>query len=157
MKVTRKPGPAAQHLRQMIKDVESKRLAVGFFDTSKYPNGTPVAYVASIQEFGSPPIPPRPFMRPAIAANKQEWTDILRKGMKAVIDGRATVEQVYGQVGMRAAGQVSQEISNVFTPPLAAATIAARQAKRKTPGVSTKPLVDTGLMIQSVSSKVEDK
>lgn len=157
MKVTRKPGPAAHHLRQMMKDVASKRLAVGWFDTAKYPDGTPVAAVAARNEFGDPPVPPRPFMRPAMAENKAEWADLIRKGFKASIDGKATVEQVYGQVGMRAAGQVSSQIASVFIPPLSTSTIAARQAKRKTPGVSTKPLVDTGLMIQSVSSKVEDK
>jgi HK97 gp10 family phage protein len=157
MKITRKEGVPHSHIKRVMEDIARKRLSVGFFPEAKYEDGTPVAYVAAIQEFGTDTIPARPFMRPTISENRTKWVELIRKGFKAAMAGRVTITQVYGQVGMSTAGDVSRTISQVTTPPLSAATIAARQGKRKTPSVSTKPLVDTGLLIQSVTSQVQDK
>lgn len=156
MKITRTAG-VSDKLRVAAQELGKKRLRVGWFDTSKYEDGTPVAYVATIQEFGYPQggIPARPFMRPTVAEKTNEWKSTLAAGSRQIMAGRLTVEQMLGQFGMMAAGNIAQTISKIYTPPLAPATIAARAAKRKSPGVSTKPLVDTGLMIQSVSHKVE--
>ena len=45
---------------------------IGFPSGQHYPDGTNVAYVAAIQEFGAPAvnIPPRPFMQPTVKAQK---------------------------------------------------------------------------------------
>ena len=64
-------------LATAIRDIQSKKLRVGWFDTARYQDGTPVAYVAAIQEFGHGAIPPRPFMRPTIAQQRQAWRDTL--------------------------------------------------------------------------------
>lgn len=156
MVVKHTPG-ASKHLKQSITDLETKSVRVGWFDTAKYEDGTPVAYVATIHEFGSPSqnIQPRPFMRPTVAEQKGAWQSMLGRGSKRVMAGQMDVAQMLGQFGMMAAGQVAESISKVTTPQLSESTLAARQAKKKTPGVSSKPLVDTGLMIQSVSSQVE--
>ena len=159
MKVKRTGAQAHEALRRAVQDLQTKQARVGFFDTANYPDGTPVAYVATIQEFGyaAGGIPPRPFMRPTIQEQRNAWRQSLGRGAKAVLNDRLTVEQMLSQFGMSAAGDISRTISKVDTPPLADSTIAARQSKRKSPGVSRKPLVDTGLMIQSVSSDVVDK
>jgi hypothetical protein len=48
---------------------------VGFLENAKYPDGTPVAAIALIQDMGAPGagIPPRPFFRNMIAAKQGEW------------------------------------------------------------------------------------
>lgn len=147
-------------MRQAIKDLETKKVEVGFFETSKYDDaaGTPVAYVAAIQEFGYPEggIPARPFMRPTQVANSSKWTQQLAAGSKMVVAGKLTVPQMLGQFGEQVVGQVKETIASVETPPLSESTIAARKRARKSPGVSTKPLVDTALMLGSVQSKVSD-
>lgn len=55
-------------MRQAIKDLASKKVEVGFFETSKYDDaaGTPLPMSRPFQEFGYPEggIPARPFMRP---------------------------------------------------------------------------------------------
>ncbi|RIQ10307.1 hypothetical protein D0837_17670, partial [Bordetella avium] len=63
----------------------------------------------------------------------------------------------FEQVGALAAGDIARAISKVVSPPLEKSTLQARQSRKKTPGVSKKPLVDTGLMIQSVTYQVEEK
>ncbi len=156
MKVIHKPG-ASEKLRIAIKNLGDKSLRVGWFDTAVYEDGTPVAYVATIQEFGYPAggIPARPFMRPTVADKTAEWRSTLAAGARQVMNGKLTVDQMLGQFGFLAAGNIAETIRNTYTPALAQSTIYARQRKRRTAGVSTKPLIDTGLMIQSVDFKVE--
>lgn len=155
----KRSGPGAAALLQAIAQLERKQAAVGFFAHSKYPDGTPVAYVATIQELGHPAggIPPRPFMRTTADAQRDAWRDSLAKGAKAVLAGRLTPEQMLDIFAQGAAGDIRKTISQITAPPLSPRTIAARQAKRKSPGVSTKPLVDSGLLIQSVQGQVQDK
>lgn len=153
-----KSTSASDKLRAAVKAIASKKLSVGWFDTSQYQDGTPVAYVATIHEFGNPAggVPARPFMRPTIEAKTPEWKSTLAGGAHQVLNGKLTAEQMLGQVGQMAAGNIAETIASIDTPALKTSTIKARESRRKSPGVSTKPLVDTGLLIQSVNHKVED-
>ena len=145
-------------MRVAVDALASKRVSAGWFDSAKYTDGTPVAYVAAIQEFGYPQggIPARPFIRPTVASKTTEWTKLIERGGSQVMRGTMTVDQMLGQFGMLVAGQIGEAIKAVSDPPLADSTVRARERRRASPGVSRKPLVDTGLMIQSVSSRVED-
>lgn len=177
MKAKRTPGAAAEGLRQVIQGFGSKRLRVGFFETARYEDGTPVAYVASIHEWGSPPIPPRPFMRPTAAREKPAWDGHLKAGAAAVARGDVTAGQVLEQIGQLAAGDISKTISQITEPPLTRTTLLARKAKQAgeklggkrigelhaqaagsdapITGVSTKPLVFDGILISSVTFEVD--
>lgn len=143
-------------LEQILKEIESKQVQVGWFETSKYEDGTPVAYVATIQEFGHGAIPARPFMRPTMQQQREEWKSTLKKGFKRVVNDQMDAEEMLLAFGLSAAGDVASSIEAVTAPPLSQATLEARQAKKKTEGVSNKPLVDTGQMIQSVTAQVSD-
>lgn len=135
-----------------IAELPKKRAAVGFFDTAVYPDGTPVAYVATIQEFGHGAIPPRSFLRSTISEQKEAWQKTLAKGARRVLAEKLTVDQMLEAFGMQAAGQIKEKIASIMAPGLADVTIAARLRRNNT---STKPLVDTGYLISSVDSKVE--
>lgn len=157
MKVTRNQSMRVQ-LQAAMDEMRTKQVRVGWFDTAKYEDGTPVAYVATVQEFGSPKqnIPARPFMRPTVAENKQGWIKQLGQGGKLVFAGKLQYSQMIGQFGMQAAGQVAETIASVTTPALGASTLRARASRNASGQASNKPLVDTGLLIQSVSSQVEN-
>lgn len=157
MKVARKGG--ADRIRSVLKRIDKKQIRTGFFPEAQYPDGTPVAYVAAIHEFGAPQrsIPARPFMRPTAEQKKSEWGRQVAGAVRGSIDGKVDVAQAFDAIGAMAAGDIGRTISRVKTPPLKASTLRARQTRKKTPGVSKKPLVDTGLLIQSVSHVVEDK
>lgn len=183
--VKHKPGPAAESLKKALADLQSKKLRVGFFDTAKYEDGTPVAYVAAIQEFGYPggSIPARPFFRPTIEQQRNAWRESLRKGSRAAMNGKLTIGNMYEQLGASAAGDVAKTIQFVTTPPLSPITLLLRQHKKsgrkvtgktvgnaaaaagflpsegaaEAVGVSGKPLVDTGYMISQVSHQVTSK
>lgn len=160
-KVIRKPGPGANQLKVLIEGIETRNVGkVGFFETAKYPDGTPVAYVAAIQEFGSPTqgIRPRSFMRTTIAERQASWKALAASGAKAIAEGRYNIDEVLDGIGQQAAGDIRKKISSITTPALKPTTIRARArryADGGAGGASSKPLVDTGQMLNSVTNSVE--
>ncbi|WP_338885314.1 hypothetical protein [Xenorhabdus sp. TH1] len=147
------------HLKQIYDELGKKQIKVGFFEHSQYPDGTPMAYVAAIQELGYPAgnIPPRPFMRPAIRDNQAKYADLMFRAAKAAINGNITVSEGLTQIGDVAAGDIKIAIQSVTTPPLKDSTVKARANRHSKGKATNKPLVDSGLMLQSVNSSVEDK
>jgi len=156
----------------------NKQAKVGWFPSAKYEDGTNVAYVALIQEVGAPEvgIPARPFMKPAVEANKDEWASQMRKGAKAVLNGRVSVDNVLEQVGMLAASDVQVQIETGDHQELSPTTILLRKWRREgrkisgktvgeaaaavqadpslIAGVNADPLRDSGLMIATLTSQV---
>lgn len=155
-KVTRTPGPGAQQLQALLDGLGNVRGKTGWFESAKYPDGTPVAYVAAIQEFGAGKIPPRPFMRPTVAEQQAAWRESLDKGARSILSGDRTLLQVVELLTLKAAGDIAKTISEVYNPPLAEATIRARAGRNAKGMASTKPLVDTGIMINSVTGIAEE-
>jgi len=146
-------------LSELIKRVEAMgklKAEVGWLDSAKYPDGTPVALVAQTQEYGSPKqrIPPRPFVRPTIAEQNGEWSRQMGIGVKAVAGGHRTPEQVFEALGELAAGDVRMTITQVNTPELADSTKAGRARQGQE---TEKPLQATGLMLATCTSIVKEK
>ena len=160
--VTREPGDMSlDDLTIRLSGLNGKELAVGWFESARYDDQTPVAYVASIHEFGTAGkgIPPRPFMRPTITNNKGEWRNILAKQLESVVDGSLSMTNVLDRLGLLIAGQIRQTISTLHEPPLKQATIAARLRQRAdtaTVGSLNKPLVDTGTLIGTLTHEVTE-
>lgn len=162
MKVKRIPGEGKAILEKIIVEGKDTQGKVGFFESAKYENGTPVAQVAVTQEFGDPEknIPPRPFFRNAIAENQTAWKALVSKLIRAVVKGKITYHEAIEMIGLTAAGHVRKSISVLTAPALAESTIRARLRKRadgKTIGLLTKPLVDSKIMINSVTNLTEKK
>ena len=148
-------------LGERIKELDGYQAKAGWFQTARYENGVPVAYIASIHEFGVPSknIPPRPFMRPTIIAQQKNWRDLMERGAQAILHGTENSHDVMEKIGLQAAGDVAATITQIWSPPLKPATIAARARKRKDKTVTkslTKPLVDTGILLNTITSVVEE-
>ncbi|CAB5155358.1 hypothetical protein UFOVP150_3 [uncultured Caudovirales phage] len=143
------------HLAARLSGFDQLEARVGWFPEAVYEDGTPVAEVALIQNYGAPlaGIPARPFIEPTIATNESAWRKSLAAGAKMVAKGAMTAEQVLGAVGQNAAGLLQQQIANVDSPVLSASTRAYRMRN----GRNFKPLQDTGRMIASVTSVVVEK
>lgn len=105
----------------------------------------PVAMIAAIQEFGAPSrgIPPRPFFRNMVKAKSSEWPSAIAGVLKR---NHYDAPKALNIVGEAIAGQLRQSIIQTNSPPLAPSTIAKK-------GFS-KPLIDTGHMINSVDHEV---
>lgn len=129
---------------------------VGFFESARYQDGTPVAYIAAIQEFGFPAggIAMRSFMRSTISDQKKNWRTILRAGSTRVIKGELTLFDVMDGVGLQAAGDMRRKISEISSPPLKESTIKNRQRRGNS---SVKVLVDERIMINSLTNATVTK
>lgn len=145
---------------------------VGWLDGSKYfPEQITVAEVAAQNEYGNPRrnIPARPFMRPTIEQQRTVWMKIAEKGAKNVLKGTSSISDVMEMLGLKAAGDVRKTITRLYHPALAEATILARISRnsrlskikgrftKANVGGITKPLVDTGFMLGTLTNSVEDE
>lgn len=136
----------ATRLAELAKKVSRPAsLRVGFLENSTYPDGTKVALVAAIQEFGAPSvgIPPRPFFRSMIAAKSKEWPAAIAGLLQT--NGMDPVRAL-DVAGAAIAGQLRQSIVDTNSPPNAPSTIARKG--------HSKVLVDTGHMLQSIDHEV---
>lgn len=181
MRVTRKDGKI-EALRQAIKGLDGAESKVGWFESSKYETGEPVAGVAYVQEFGSPKrgIPPRPFFRPTIEEKKGEWAKTAEKISRAVVQGKIQPSQMSEAVASAAEGHVRATITKLTNPALSPVTVELRRRRRagetitgKTvgdaakaaksaffvggSGSEAKPLVDSGYMLATLTSEYEGK
>lgn len=152
---------------------------VGFLENAKYPDGTPVAMVAAILDSGAPRahIPPRPFMRNAIAKHKDEWPGAIKVLLK---QNNYDSVKTMTMVGAVVAGQIRKEIIATNEPPLSPVTLMLRKMRSDDPnlvvtgktvgeaaalvsagvssgGVSTKPLIWSSHLINSVAYEVKTK
>lgn len=151
---------------------------VGFLADALYPDGTSVAMIAAIQEFGAPraKIPPRPFFRTMIQKKSPEWP---RQIAQALRDNRLNARKTLAQTGALIASELQQSIIEVTSPALSPVTVMLRgmrsQARyRDLPfwtlmalarervasgatnfGASDKPLIDTGYMLRKVDYVVK--
>lgn len=122
-------GRIKAYLKQLesnIKDSQSVR--AGFLEGATYPDGTSVAQVAAVQEFGSLRktkdgrqwVPPRPFLRTAVAANKDEWAKVFGGTLKSSGYSAATA---LATVGQQMVSDIQESIEKYSDPPNAPSTI----------------------------------
>lgn len=170
---------AMEGLLSHIKELDGYQTKVGWFETAHYEDGTPVAYVAAIQELGSESrrIPPRPFMRPTIAEQQKKWAETAAIAARRILAGKATGAQMMDLIGAQAEGDVAKTIESITEPSLSPITLGARkyrhEGKKVTgatigeiaarlkagtldiSGVPTKPLDDTHLLLSTLTHITE--
>lgn len=120
---------------------------VGFLEGATYDDGTPVAMIAAIQNFGAPArgIPPRPFFSNMVIDKSPAWGDQLANVLKAAdYDGNLAL----ARMGEYIAGQLRVSIRETTEPALSPITIARKGFD--------KPLIDTGHMWNSIAYEVQE-
>lgn len=163
MKVTRKDSKI-RDLRQAIKDLDSTVGRVGWFPSARHEKGQPVAGIAAVHEFGAPSqgIPPRSFFRPTAEEKRPDWANVAAQISRRVMRGQLPPSAVAEAVSLAAEGDARAAITRLTSPPLAEATVAARRRRLANGGAKAqasiaKPLVDTGIMLATLTSEVETK
>ncbi len=112
-----------------------------------YPDGTSQAEVAFWNEFGTENIPERSFIRSTADEKRGNYTRTMKGEALKIMAGKSTVKVSLEKVGLLAQGHVRKKIKNLKSPPNAPATIKAKG--------SSNPLIDTGLMLQSINYEVK--
>jgi len=163
MRVTRKAGKI-DALRQTVKGLDGAQARVGWFPSAKYEGGQPVAGIAAVQEFGSPArgVPPRSFFRTTATEKRESWADTVEQVSRAAAQGKIEPGRVIEAVALAAEGHVRETITKIQSPPLKQATIDARKRRLANGGAGAqatiaKPLVDTGILLNTLTSETGKK
>lgn len=113
-------------------------------------NGLGNAELAGLHEFGSRDgkIPERSFMRRTVDGKREQIKQLFRRGLKAVAEGGTDADEVLESVGQFAAAEMKKTVTTGpgVSPPNRPSTIARKG--------SSRPLVDSGRMINSISHQV---
>lgn len=157
----RKNGGIAK-LRERADELNKLNVFLGWLESSRYDDNTPVAAIAALHEYGAPKanIPSRSFLRPTQENKRQDWVAIIRAGAKAILEGKMVARDVMEILGQAAVGDIQQAIKAVTSPPLKPSTVAAKRRKKangKKVGYLNKPLIEEAIMINSVTYLVGDK
>lgn len=142
-----------------LKSMSASSVEAGWFESARYPAGDgkagrSVAANARVQEFGEKieqgnttiTIPARPFMRLAWSMFRQDRSAIQLKVAGKIVRGKIDARQALAQIGLELEGCIVKSIRDGQWEPNAKSTVRGKGFD--------KPLIDSALMWQSVSSKV---
>ncbi|MES2587006.1 MAG: hypothetical protein V4536_08815 [Pseudomonadota bacterium] len=133
-----------------VKTIGDSQVRVGVPSNLAYPNGTPVILVASVHEFGVPgKVPERPFLRKSITEGSESLNKVNASNLKAVFNQKMQATVGLERLGIKASGLVQQFIRAGNFQSLSPETVKAKG--------SSKALIDTGLLIQSITHEVVGK
>lgn len=145
-------------LDELMKLALKPYVKVGYLETAgKHKNGSgpSVAEVATFHEFGTKDesgktlVPERSHIRSTMDEKKKKFDGQIDKLIGQIVDGKTTVENALGVLGLSIKSEVQKKIRKGIEPALAESTIIAKG--------SSKPLIDTGQMINSINHEVKLK
>lgn len=136
-------------LAAKLESAKSKGAYVGIPSESDEPvedgEGFNLASLAAVLEFGNERIPSRPFLRQTLQENQEKYTDLFAQLFGQGVD----IPQIYEQIALVAQADVQLNIVKGEWVANAESTI-----KRKG---SSKPLIDTGRLRQSITGVVREE
>lgn len=137
----------ARQLIEKLQSLKDKAVYVGFPAEFNEPvegaKNFNLASLAAVLEFGNEHIPSRPFLRQTLEENREKYTALFVQ----LFEQGVPVQQIYERLAVMAQGDVQLNIKKGDWVANAPSTI-----KRKG---SSKPLIDTGKMRQSVRGIVK--
>ena len=138
-----------RRFQQMLRELATLEVKIGFQNgEAKEDDGTDVCDVAAWNELGTEHMPSRPFLRKSIDENEEKIVNFMKSQKGNMLNG-ASAEQVLKEIGIFQKDLVQEKITNGSFEPNAEST------KRKKG--SSKPLIDTGRMRQSVNYVIKQK
>lgn len=129
-------------IMQEFRNVKKAEMLVGIQEGSFNGDGANIAEYGTYNEFGTDDIPSRPFMRTAFDENRPKYVRYMEKATAAI--GEKTFASIVHTLGMEATKDIQSTITKRnFLPALSPYTVAQKKG-------STKTLVDTGAMVNSI-------
>jgi hypothetical protein len=135
-----------EQIAQMAESPEGAHVKVGFIEgklgDQSHGEGLTVTNVAVFNEFGTPTIPERPFLRDTSDLIKTDIEALSDKMLDQIVRGKSTVKKALDVIGLRVQAAFRRAVNQWDSPPNAPATIRKKGADN--------PLVDTGQMRNSI-------
>ena len=140
-------------IRSVAKRYTTK-IEVGYFGNAMHkPSITsgksrPIALkdLAAIHELGLG-VPKRAFIEPSLKKNRKKYLVYAGKQITPIIRGKKSLNASWQGLGVMAVADIQQYMVTASFTPLAASTIARKG--------SSKPLIDTGQLRQSITYRVK--
>lgn len=128
------------------------KVQVGYFGNARHTGDAkkrPITLgnLARIHELGAKHTPKRPFISPALKQNRGKYLRLVGGSFVPVLQGQYSTHQLWQLVGQEAVKDVQAYMVTASFTPLSPKTI-----KQKG---SSKPLIDTGQLRQSVTYRVK--
>ena len=144
MKVNKK---TSLDIKKMAKNLDKMKVEAGFFSSAIYEDGTSVAEVAMINEYGVPQKgqPPRPFMRQALKKSG-EWKKTFDFMVQKDFARGGDFKTPFDTLGLVVQGDIKTSIKELTAPALAQSTIDNKGFP--------KPLIHDGYMLDAVNYEV---
>lgn len=165
-------------LRKIVKGLEKgKGVHTGFLENATYPDGTKVAMVAAIQNYGAPAagIPPRPYFTDMVGEKSPGWGESLGN---LITEHGYDAGQALALMGQGIKEQLQESIISTDAPALSLVTLMLRKMRSEdqglvvtgatvgeaarrvaegesTAGVNAKPLNDSSHLLNSVDYEVK--
>lgn len=148
-KVTDKMTAEGRRFQKMLKNLAQMEVRVGFqHGKATESDGTDICDVAAWNELGTVHMPSRPFLRKSVDENEGKINTFLQSKKSDLLEGTAP-EQVLKEIGIFQKDLIQEKITEGEFTPNAVSTI-----KQKG---SSKPLIDSGRMRQSVNYVIQKK
>ena len=149
VKVTIRDTPDGRRFKRMLQELSKLEVRVGFqAGEAQEEDGTDICEVAAYNELGTEHIPARPFLRKSVDENANKINSFMKAKVRDLTQG-VTGEQVLKEIGIFQKDLIQEKITSGGFAPNADSTIAKKG--------SSKPLIDTGRMRQSVNYVIQKK
>lgn len=149
VKVTILDTPDGRRFKRMLQELSKLEVRVGFqAGEAQEEDGTDICEVAAYNELGTEHIPARPFLRKSVDENVNKINSFMKAKVRDLTQG-VSGEQVLKEIGIFQKDLIQEKITSGGFAPNADSTIAKKG--------SSKPLIDTGRMRQSVNYVIQKK
>jgi hypothetical protein len=151
VKVEVRNSKVMDRLLKELPALKKAYVTVGFHeDAGEYEDGTSVVEVALWNEFGTKTSPSRPFIRAAVDENIEKINKWREEALVDIIEKEMPVAKALESIGFKVQALIQDKIKSNVPPPNAESV--RRQKQRE--GVPQSTLINTGLMLRSVSYRV---
>ena len=148
------PEEIKKQLEKKLKKINSAYVTIGVHEGagtySKNSENPTVAQVALWNEFGTQHIPQRSFIRSALNENLDKINQWREEAVNQILSDEITVEKALESIGFRIQILIQNKIKSNVPPPNAASTLARKYKE----GVASNTLIETGLLLRSITYKV---
>jgi hypothetical protein len=151
MSYTKNIKGSHQAILYFVSEIGSYCIKAGILESNNPvgESGTRVAEYALDNEFGTNKIPARPFIGTATEEQGDGWVNTVKKKVPLVLKQKMKLSALLETVGKKMKFAIKDQIKFITIPKNAPATI-------KQKGFDN-PLIDTGLMIETVDYEVVKK
>ena len=147
--VTDKVTADGKKLQKILKELADKEVRVGFQQgKATEEDGTDVCDIAAWNELGTVNMPSRPFLRMSVDDNSDKINSFMSAQKRSIINGEPA-DRILKKIGIFQKDLIQEKITEGSFAPNAPSTIKAKG--------SSKPLIDTGRMRQSVNFEIKQK